>query len=81
MKIGNPQVSVSMCRLRPLTFLPASYAVMPQLSVVLTDWLLMLPAVGLASRPTCWRAVIARRWLIVVRWLLSRQSSKLAKHQ
>ncbi len=32
-----------------------------RLSVVLTDWLSMTPAVGLATRPTCSRAVIAKR--------------------
>ena len=46
----------------------------PPLSVVLTDWLSMTPAVGLASRPACSRAVITSRWLIVVSRPLSRQA-------
>jgi len=32
--------------------LPASSPEMPPLSVILTDWLSITPAVGLASRPT-----------------------------
>ena len=30
-------------------------AAMPPFSVVFTDWLSMIPALGVASRPICWR--------------------------
>ena len=58
MKIRKPQVSVRMCRLRPLTFLPASKPDTPPLSVVFTDWLSITPALGEASRPS-----ISRRFM------------------
>jgi hypothetical protein len=48
-----------MWRLRPLTFLPASNPRGPPASVVLTDWLSMIPADGLASRPAVSRAAIS----------------------
>jgi hypothetical protein len=51
----KPAVSVTMWRLRPLTFLAASQPRGPPLSVVLTDWLSMTPADGLASRPAASR--------------------------
>jgi hypothetical protein len=44
-----PWVSVTMWRLRPLIFFPASKPLGPPLSVVFTDWLSITPAVGLAS--------------------------------
>src|SRR3984893_2413911 len=47
----SPLVSVMMRRLRPLTFLPASYPRGPPLSVDLTDGLSITPPEGLASRP------------------------------
>ena len=53
--IGTLLVSVSRWRLRPLTFLPASYPRGPPLWVVLTDWLSITPAEGLASRPAAAR--------------------------
>ena len=53
---SRPSVSTSRCRLRPLIFLPASKPRGPPLSVVLTDWLSMIPAVGWASRPAASRA-------------------------
>jgi hypothetical protein len=37
MLTGKPFVSVMMWRLRPFTFLPASYPLGPPLSVVFTD--------------------------------------------
>ena len=58
-------MSVMMWRLRPVTFLPASYPRGPPLSVVFTLWLSMTPAVGEASRPSRLRAAITRTWLIV----------------
>ena len=45
-------------RLRPLTLLPASKPRGPPASQVLTDWLSIAPAVGLASRPMVSRACI-----------------------
>src|SRR5713226_5854385 len=45
----------------------------PPASVVLTDWLSMTPAEGLASRPTASRASISRTWLICRHRPLSRQ--------
>ena len=62
---GRPSVSVSRCRLRPLTFLPASKPRGPPASVVLTLWLSMIPAVGEASRPACSRAAMSRVvWIV-----------------
>lgn len=55
-KIRKPSVSVMMWRLRPLIFLPASYPQTPPLSVVLTLWLSMMPAVGWACLPSISRA-------------------------
>jgi hypothetical protein len=43
-------------------------------SVVFTDWLSITPALGLASRPACSRAVITSKVLIVVSKPLSRQA-------
>src|SRR5258708_30260764 len=57
-------VAVTIWRLRPLTFLPASYPRGPPLSVVLTDWLSMIPAEGLASRPAASRGSINNSKLI-----------------
>jgi hypothetical protein len=51
--------------LAPLIFLAASYPRGPAVSVVLTDWLSMTPAVGLASRPAASRDRITREWLMV----------------
>ena len=69
----RPSVSVTMWRLRPLIFLPASKPRIPPLSVVLTLWLSMTPAVGLASRPSSSRAAMTRWWLIVSSSPRSRQ--------
>jgi len=69
-----PMVSVRMCRLRPFTFLPASKPRGPPASVVLTDWLSITPALGLASRPAASRTAISRRWLIVCQRPSSRQA-------
>lgn len=55
-----PSVSVTIWRLRPLTFLPASYPRGPATSVVLADWLSMIPALGLASHPTASRAACTK---------------------
>jgi len=57
-----------------LTFLPASKPAGPPLSVVLTDWLSMTPAVGLASRPARSRAIVTRWKLIVSNSPVSRQA-------
>ena len=48
-----------------LDLLPASKPRIPPLSVVLTDWLSMTPAVGLASRPSRSRAAITSSLLMV----------------
>src|SRR5271169_4355149 len=62
-----PAVSVMMWRLRPLIFLPASKPRGPPLSVVLTDWLSITPAEGLASRPARSRACCGHgQWQIEV---------------
>jgi hypothetical protein len=53
-------VSVTIWRLRPLIFLPASNPRGPPLSVVFADWLSMTPAVGLASRPSFSRAAMTK---------------------
>jgi hypothetical protein len=61
---------------RLLTFLPASYPRRPPLSVVLTDWLSMTPADGLASRPAASRTRITSAWLIVCHNPASRHRQK-----
>ena len=53
-------MSVTIWRLRPLIFLPASNPRGPPLSVVFADWLSMTPAVGLASRPSFSRAAMTK---------------------
>ena len=58
---------------RLLTFLPASYPLGPPLSVVLTDWLSMIPAEGLASRPAASRICNSSSKLIRSKTPLSRQ--------
>jgi hypothetical protein len=60
----QPMVSVKMCRLRPFTFFSAAYPRGPPASVVFTDCLSMMPADGLASRPSASRMVINSAWLI-----------------
>src|ERR1700720_2555099 len=55
-----------------LTFLPASYPRGPPLSVVLTDWLSMIPAEGLASRPAASRVSTNNSKLIRPKMPLSR---------
>jgi hypothetical protein len=46
------------------------------LSVVLTDWLSTMPALGLASRPSASRTAKSRRWLTVRQVPSSRQAQK-----
>ena len=70
----SPPVSVTMWRLRPLTFLPASPGSGrrpargqapprgPPAPVVFTLWLSMIPADGLASRPAASHAASSRAW-------------------
>jgi hypothetical protein len=57
-------VSVTIWRLRPLIFFPASKPLGPPHSVVFTDWLSMTPAVGLASRPAVSRRAMTSMWLM-----------------
>ncbi len=52
---SNPSESKAMCRFRPLIFLPPSYPRLAAISVALTVWLSMLPALGLGSRPAARR--------------------------
>ena len=59
---------------RLLTFLPASYPRGPPLSVVLTDWLSMIPAEGLASRPAASRVSTNNSKLIRSKMPLSRHA-------
>ena len=54
-------------------FLPASYPLGPPLSVVLTDWLSMIPAEGLAWRPAASRICNSNSKLIRSNTPLSRQ--------
>jgi hypothetical protein len=49
-----------MCRFLPLTLLARIIAANPAGFCGLTDWLSITPALGDASRPACWRAVITR---------------------
>src|SRR5215204_4688701 len=62
---ARPSVSTITCRLRPLTFFPASYPLGPPLSVVLTDLLLITAALGEASRPTRSRSAMTSRWFML----------------
>jgi hypothetical protein len=59
---------------RLLIFLAASYPRGPPLSVVLTDWVSMTPADGLASRPAASRACSSNSKLIFSNTPPSRQS-------
>jgi len=52
---SSPSVSTTMCRFRPLSRFPPSYPCPPPISVALTVWLSMLPALGVGSRPACRR--------------------------
>lgn len=66
---SSPSVSTRMCRLRPLTFLPPSYPWGPPCSVVLTDWLSMMAALGSGSR-LAYRRTRSRRtdWIRFQVW-------------
>ena len=59
-----------------MIFLPASKPRISPLSVVLTDWLLMTPADGLASRPSRSRAAMTSSLLIARNNPSSRQRQK-----
>src|SRR4051794_32867795 len=52
---SRPSVSTTMCPLRPLRSLPPSKPRGPPISVALTVWLSMLPALGVGSRPAACR--------------------------
>src|SRR3954471_3538503 len=62
MPSNSPSVSTAMCRLRPFRRFAASQPRGPPLSVVLTLWVSMMAAVGLASRPAPWRNMTTKRW-------------------
>ncbi len=56
----NPSVSTMIWRFRPVIFLPPSYPRPSAISVALTVWLSMLPALGLGSFPTATRTIRRR---------------------
>ncbi len=70
----SPCASVTMWRLRPLIFLPASKPRGPPFPVVFTDWLSMTPTVELASRPAFSRASMTRAWLMLAKTPLRDQA-------
>ena len=64
-------------RLRPLTFLPASYPRGPPASVVFTLWLSITAADGLASRPDRSRSSMMRWWFTASHTPASRKAANL----
>ena len=58
---------MTICRLRPLIFFPASNPRGPPTSAVFTDWLSITPAVGDAERPARSRAITTKAWLMRAR--------------
>src|SRR2546421_11541975 len=72
----SPLVSTSRWCLRPLIFLPASYPRSPPCSVVLTDWLSRMPALGVGSRPCVIRTASRNVVCILSHTPVSRQLQK-----
>jgi len=73
---SKPSVSTRMWRLRPLTFLPASYPRSPPCAVVLTVWESMIAADGVLARPSVWRTCSRHVVLIWVNKAVSRHWQK-----
>ena len=74
---GTPVRVEERMALAPLTFLPASSPRAPPASVVLTLWLSMIAADGLASRPTRSRSAISSAWFIRSKRPSSRRLAEL----
>src|SRR5207248_10328453 len=73
---SSPREPTTTCRLRPLTFLWASYPRASPPSVDGTDWLSMLPALGVGFRPSARRTRSRRASWIRASVPLLRHSSK-----
>ena len=69
-------MSTTTCRMRPFTFLWASYPRSSPPSVAGTDWLSMLPADGVRFRPSCLRTFSRKRSWMASSAPLCRHSSK-----
>ena len=63
--------------LAALDLLGGIVAARPPLSVVLTLWVSMMTAVGLASRPSVSRSVVTRQWRMVSHTPASRKVRRL----
>ncbi len=72
----SPVVSTSRCLFLPESFLPPSEPCGPPRSVVLTDWLAMMPAERVASRPACTRERSRKVVMMCSQTPMSRNSAK-----